>query len=307
MKAGYDEVPYKAFGVLFYLTLMLTFILYFTFFYPLLAGKNPAAILLITFLFWIIIQGVFIVFAVLVLHVYMNLKIYDRTKKLEVLLPDYLQLVSTNLKGGMTFERALWSAIQPEFGILAKEITMVSKKVLTGNDVSEALLEFSRKYDSPILRRSIDLIVGEIESGGKITEVIDKVIISLRKSAALKEEMAAQTLTYMIFIGAIVMVIAPALFALSSRLISIITSFSQQIGNVQAVVQHLSISAVGIDAGDFRIFSVFALSIISIFAGMIISTIEKGDIKGGLKYIPIFLITSLFFYFLFSALLASIF
>jgi hypothetical protein len=36
---------------------------------------------------------------------------------------------------------------------------------------------------------------------------------------------------------------------------------------------------------------------------MIISTIEKGDIKGGLKYIPLFLVCSLVIYFIFSILL----
>ena len=32
------------------------------------------------------------------------------------------------------------------------------------------------------------------------------------------------------------------------------------------------------------------------FAGMIISIIEKGDIKGGIKYIPVFLVVTLVLY-----------
>jgi len=36
------------------------------------------------------------------------------------------------------------------------------------------LHEFTEKYDSPVLRRSFDLIVGELESGGEIATIVDR-------------------------------------------------------------------------------------------------------------------------------------
>jgi len=212
----------------------------------------------------------------------------------------------------MSLDKALWSAIQPEFGVLAREVKMVSKRVLTGNDLDDALIEFAEKYDSPILSRAIDLIVSEIETGGKIAEVIDRVVMSLRKMAILKEEMSAQTTTYMIFVGAIVMLIGPGLFALSSQLISIISKFSERISGLSIDASAgigLPFGNIGgaIDVADFRVFAFFALAIISIFSAMIISIIEKGDIKGGLKYIPIFLIVSVLMFLLFSWVLTKLF
>lgn len=309
MKAGIDEVPYKFFGGLFYATLLLTVIVFLAWVYPAVATQSTVVVVLVTFAFWFTFQLLTVATIILGIYFYLNMKIYARTKKMEMLLPDYLQLVSTNLKGGMSFEKSLWSAIQPEFGILAKEITMVSKRVMTGNDVSEALLEFANKYDSPILKRSIDLIIGEIESGGKIAEVIDRVIINLRKVAVLKEEMAANTLTYIIFLTAIVVLIAPALFALSGQLLQIVIGFSAKISsvNLQASAFPVNFSTVEIDPADFQIFSVLALFIISVSSALIVSIIEKGDIKGGLKYVPLFVILSSALFFLFSAILKDLF
>ncbi len=180
---------------------------------------------------------------------------------------------------------------------------------MTGNDVTEALQEFADKYDSPILRRSVNLIIGELESGGKIVDVIDRVIANLKKTRALKEEMAASTLTYMIFISVLVMFVMPALFALSFTLFNVITGFLGNItGNMaSSPVTSLRLSKPSIDPDDYRIFTVLAITIISSTSALIVSIIEKGNIRAGLKYIPLFLITSLSLYFLFLQAATAIF
>ena len=311
LKAGLDSVPYEFFGGLFYVTLVLTYFVYFGLGYPILSKHSLAVLVLGTFITWGVIQLLLSGIVIAIVAFYLNIKIYNRTKDMERLLPDYLQLVSTNLKGGMSFDKSLWVAIRPEFEVLAREITIVSKKVMTGNDLVDALEEFAEKYDSPILHRSLNLIMGEIESGGRIAEVIDHVIDNLRKIKTLKDEMAANTITYMIFIGAIVIVIAPALFALSFQLLQIIIGFAQKFaasaGSSTKAIISVDFSKVSIDPVQFKYFSACMLSLISICSSMIISIIEKGDIKGGLKYIPLFTLGSLFFYFLFSYVLGSLF
>jgi pilus assembly protein TadC len=307
-KAGIDEVPYRFFGILFWLTALITYLIYLPGIYPVIKQKPIFVFFIMTFVSWFFIQALIAVLVVLSISFYLNIRIYKRTKILEDMLPDYLTLVSTNLKGGMNFERSLWSAIKPEFGILAKEIGIVSKRVATGNDVIEALQEFSEKYNSPILRRSMDLLKGEIVSGGRITGVIDNLVLNLKKTKALRQEMTAATLTYMIFMAAIVVFIMPALFALSKQLLGIILQFSARlVTSFQSAssVTMFTFSAANIDPTNFRTFSIGAIAIISIFSSMIISTIEKGDIKGGLKYIPMFLFGAIIMYFILSAVLDS--
>ncbi len=309
LKAGVESVPYKVFGAFFWISTVLTYFIYITLFYPWLKGTNTFLFGIYTFTAWVGVELLLVLISGGITYFYFNIKIYKRTKELEEKLPDYLTLVSTNLKGGMAFEEALWNAIRPEFGILAKEIGLVSKKVMTGREMEDVLEEFAKKYDSPILKRSLNLLIGEVSSGGEIADVLDRIIDNLKKTKTLKKEMASSTLTYMIFIGALVAVISPVLFALSFQLFQIISGFmgtvASNIGSAQGM--SFNLEAPQVDYGDFKLFSAMSITVISVFSSMIISIIEKGDIKGGLKYIPVFLVVSLLVYFISSALLSAVF
>jgi pilus assembly protein TadC len=312
-RAGIQSVPYNAFGILFYVIIALTAVIYLATNFFALAGKlaGGSAILIgvFVFLFWVIVGTALSVVIITGVAFYLNMKIYNRVKEIEEFLPEYLILVSTNLRGGLSFEKALWNAIKPDFGILSDEMSMVSKKVMTGSDLSEALKEFAEKYDSPSVKRTIDLILGEIQSGGQIAKVLDQTIDSLRKTKLIKEELVANTLMFTIFIASIVIIISPLLFALAYNLLAILINVSAQIAPslAQTNVVPFKFKEIPLNKEDFKIFSVLALSIISVASAMIMSMIQKGDIKGGIKYIPFFLAMSILIYFMFVTVLTNVF
>ncbi len=305
LTAGYTKVPYNFFGFLFIVSAIITYFIFLLLLYPTLAGKGLVAVFLTSFFGWASIQVLILITVIISIYFFLNISIYKRTKIIESHLADFLIFVSTNLKGGLSLEQALWAAIRPEFELLAQEMTTVSKRVMTGNDLAEALEEFVEKYDSPTLKSNMGIIIGEIESGGKLVKVIDKVISTLKRSKALQDEMAASTVTYMIFIGVVVVLISPALFALSFQLLTIVIGFTQNIGaSLSGASDIIPIDFnVQVNEGDFRKFSIMAIATISICSSMIISIIEKGDIKGGLKYIPAFTVTAISLYFLFMFVL----
>jgi pilus assembly protein TadC len=305
LKAGYETTPYAFFGSLFIFVLLLTSGLFLAYIVPALGPYSPPVQAIATLFFFIAVPLVLIALVVLAIYFYLNIKIYRRINEMELILPEYLQLVVTNLKSGMNFEQSLWAAARPEFGILSQEITLVSKKVLTGNDTTEALNEFVDRYDSPTLRRNFTLIISEVQSGGEIVKVIERVIVSLKKTKDLKDELNAQVLNYMIFIAVIVIVLAPILFALANTLLSIVIGFASVLGG--SVGNTASLGSQGAflgkiaqlsENGDhiqtvFRTFSYWAIGLIAFFSSLIISVIEKGDIRGGIRYVPLFTISAL--------------
>ena len=313
LKAGIANVPYKFFGALFYLTAAITGIIYVFFVYPLLLRYSQLILLGASAASWFAIQISFAAFFILLIYFCVDLMIYIRTKKMEDLLPDFLQVVSSNLKGGASFENAILGAIKPRFSILANEMAEVAKKVMTGHDIGTALSELGKKYNSPMLRRTIDLMVTELEGGGEIASMIDGIVKNIKETKELKEEISASVIAYIIFIASIVIVIAPLLFALSFHLLNIILSFVTKLGGA-SVSAGSAMGGLAISVGksttnpsDFKYFSIAALAVISFFSSMIVSIVEKGNIKGGLKYIPIFLIGSLIIYFILIELLGFIF
>jgi len=310
LKAGIPHVPYKFFGALFYLTALITAITYLLFVYPFLLQYSQLILLAASALSWFVIQILLATFIILIIYFYVDLQIFFRTKKMEEMLPDFLQVVSSNLKGGMTFENALLGAINPRFDILANEMAEVSKKVMTGHGVGKALSELGQKYDSPMLKRTIDLMITEVEGGGRIAGMIDRIVENIRELKILKEEISASAIGYTIFIGAIVIVIAPLLFSLSFHLLIVILGFVSKVAASTSTVVGvlpLTITEVVVNPNNFKIFSIMSLVVISLFSSLIVSTVEKGNIKSGLKYIPIFLISSLVLYFVFMEVLGLVF
>lgn len=297
LKAGIEKEPYAVFGALFYLAFLITLIVFF-FFWEYIIVQNVILVGLITFVIWTLLPLFIVGFIMVSVYFYIDLRIFNRTRRLEAILPDFLASVSSHLKGGLSFEKALWLSIKPRYGILSEEVMIAAKKVMTGNDVDTAMNEFADKYNSPMLKRAMQLIVSEIMSGGKVADIMDDVVHSMKKTKELKEEMNASVITYMIFISAIVIFIAPVLFALSLNLLSVIQRVTALLGATSASVPNLlgNIAEVSVDRDVFISFSRISILVVSFFASLIVSIIEKGSIKGGVKYIPIFVVGSQLFY-----------
>ncbi|HII65205.1 TPA: hypothetical protein HA372_01290 [Candidatus Woesearchaeota archaeon] len=318
LKAGIRQVPYGAFGALFYVCLAVTLVLYFLVISPLLqrlitatflSGFGQLSLLVLAFLSVALLLVALSTLIMLVVYFYLDIRIFRRTKEMEEMLPEYLQIVASNLRGGLTFENALWSAIKPHFRILSSEMAEVAKKVMTGFPVKRALVELSEKYDSPMLRRSVDLIISEVESGGNIADLLERIVEHLKETRTLKEEMSAAAVAYVIFISAIIVVISPLLFSLAYNLLIVILGF---ISNLAAATQRVNALPFTLTTGtvnpdDFRTFSLITIIVISFFASLIVSIVEKGSIRGGVKYIPLYVFGSLAFYYFFMKVLTGVF
>lgn len=306
-KAGIIQEPYAFFGQLFFFSLALGVSAFYFFFYEWIFENSLFVAFFLTFAIVAGLMFSVVLVTVGVLYFYLEVVIYQRMTQIELVLPDYLQLVASNVKSGIPFENSLWYAIKPRFGILAFEMQIVLKKVMTGHELTKALAEFSQKYNSPMLRRAMSLLIGELETGGKISSILDDLVVNIRQNHKLKAEMAASVITYMIFIGVIIIVIAPGLFALSYELLNFMKKFLVQLAASGASSTVISVDPTRIDMDLFGNFSLLALSVISFLSSIIVSIIEKGNVKGGIKYVPIFMIGCLFFYFLFRIILAAIF
>ena len=310
LKAGFSEVPYKFFGMLFYFSAIITTMIFILFIFPYISARkySLALVYLYSFGSWFFVQLFFAAIFIMIIYFYLDLRIYFRTKTMEDQLPDFLEILSANLKGGMTFERALWSAIKPRFKVLSSEMARTSKKVMTGYDLSKALMELSDNYDSLMLKRTVDLIISEVESGGNVAELIDRLVDNLKEIKELKEEMAASAIAYVMFISIIVVVISPLLFALSFHLLKVLVGFVNKLSVTTQNVRALPFvfSSISVSVNDFRTFSIIALIVISLFSSLIVAIVEKGRIKAGIKYIPIYVIGAIGFYFVFMKILGSL-
>ena len=291
------------FGVAAYLVYNFSGLFKYAFFYVLIVTITTwmAVFLFVLFLLW------------LALYIVIDLLIYRRRVALEAVLPDFLLLASANIRAGMPVDRALWYAVRPRFGVLAKEMEMVAKETMSGQDLDASLTEFAARYDSPVLKNTVNLLIESLNAGGEIGELLSKISANIQNNELMKKEMAAGISAYAIFIGAAAIIVAPILFALSSQLLMVIGSISKNITlpAVSLPIFSVGLIKVGVTQRDFMIFAALNLFLTALFSAMIVTIIRKGEMRAGVKTIPIFVATSLVIFFvarqMFSYVFGSIF
>ncbi|HOI18976.1 MAG TPA: type II secretion system F family protein [Candidatus Woesearchaeota archaeon] len=332
MKAGFNDVPYVFIALVFILSLF-TASLYVVYnIFPTLGavvlpdiGRQLSPVesfgLIITspaiwlnflkvfaFLFLALIATLGVVF--LLFYLVCEYLIYKRTVAMEKVLPDFLRQVSQNLKAGLTLEKSLWAAIDPVYKELSYEIRLLAKRVMVGEDLSEGLLTFGKKYKSPELLRTFSLLSESNKSGSEMAYIVDRVVESLEKTKSLKDEIRATSSAYMIFISFIVVVIMPLLFTLAYNLIIVLEKISKRfanIGDIQGMPINLSNLNITVDTTLVGNFMRGAVILSAISAAMLISIISEGDLRSSIKYILLYTVLSFISFTLIFSLLNVIF
>jgi len=268
--------------------------------FVLVNNKSLDVLVVFLILIWTLLFIAMYLLTALVVFLYLDIKMYNHVKEIEESLPDFLQLASANISAGMTVDRALWYAVRSKFGILAVEMENVAKATIVGEDLEKALTQLGQKYDSRMLKETMNLIVEGIQSGGEMASLLNKLSTNIKETQLMRKEIGASVTTYAIFIGVATVLAAPVLFALSTQLLIIIQKIfgslnMEQTGGASSMFS-FNFSGESIKIVDFKRFAILVLVISSFFSASIISVIRKGSVKDGLKTIPIFIVISILLY-----------
>ncbi|MFH1470921.1 MAG: type II secretion system F family protein [Candidatus Micrarchaeota archaeon] len=228
--------------------------------------------------------------AVLSLYLLIALRIESRKAQVESVLPDFLHIAASNVRAGMPVDQALWFAARPEFGLLSQEVELVAKRTFGGESFSHTLDRLAGRFDSALLRRTVKLITHGISSGGEIAGMLEDTANDVKRVQLIRKEVTASMLMYVIFITFASIIGAPFLYAVSYKLFSVLERIWDKMSSSGPLpkVGFLVPSSPGVTPDQFLWFSVFAILITSIVASFIVSVIQTGSKREGVKYIPIF-------------------
>jgi len=249
-----------------------------------------------------------IAFIVLQLISYFSflLKADANAKFVENLLPDVLHLMSSNLRAGLTIDKALLLSSRPEFGILSEEINNVGKKLALGEDIGNALMDMGKNIKSEQLNKTLMLISTGLRSGGELVDLLDHVSRNLRQKMFLDEKIKTNILMYVIFIFAAISVGAPVLFGFSSFLVNVIEKNLASVDLPDTTFIPISFSKINIQSSFIINFSIISLITTSILGSLVLGLINNGHEKAGVKYIPILITVTILIFFLSRFLVSSL-
>jgi len=218
----------------------------------------------------------------------------------EVVLPDALQLMSANIRSGLTPDKALLFAARPEFGVLEKQIKLAASKAVAGESIEDTLLSLGNRIKSRIITRTFTLIVEGMKKGGEIASLLEQTADDIRDLKMLKKEISAQVGMYTILIFIAIGFATPLLFAFSTHLVATMSAISSTISIPQAssytALGPLQLSIVQISPDFLKTYSLITLTFTSIFGSLLIGMLQDGKEKAGIKYIPILLTLDMVIY-----------
>jgi pilus assembly protein TadC len=244
------------------------------------------------------------------LHGFLILAVDKRSKFVEKILPDALQLMAANIKSGFIPSRAMILSARKEFGPLSDAIKRAGKEMMTGKSLQESLEGVPKTIRSDILDTTMNLVIRGVRAGGQLVALFEETAIDIRRREAIKKEVKANILMYGIFIGFAGCAGAPVLYALSGYLVGTIGrlgSVAQVPDEFQTRLPMMRFGEVAIDEGFLFLFSIAAILITTVFGGMIIGIIDSGKEKAGIKYIPLMLACALAVYFIAGTVITAMF
>ena len=237
------------------------------------------------------------------------LAVDKRRDFVEKVLPDALELTAANIRAGFIPSKALLLSARSEFGPLAEAIRMSGKEIMTGKSLAEGLNSISKYIRSEVLERAIRLIAEGARSGGQLVALLEENAEDIRRKQGIKKEVKANIIMYGIFIVFAGVFGAPVLYALSLYLITTLTTFSSKGTLPESLSANIPFLKFGVTVSPefLLLFSIVSIIVTTFFSGIIIGLIDTGKEKGGIKYIPIFMIIALLVFFGARMMISSMF
>jgi archaellum biogenesis protein FlaJ (TadC family) len=208
--------------------------------------------------------------------------------------------MASNLRAGLTTDKALLLAARPEFGPFQEEINRIGKEITMGKDVGKALLDITERIKSDRLSKTMELVASGLRSGGELASLLEQTAKNLRQEGLVDSRIRANVMMYVIFVFAAVCFGAPLLFGLGTFLVEVLTTNLQSMNIPEgtlggALPMSFTETSVSI---DFVIkYSITFLVTSSILGSFILGLISKGKERDGIKFIPILVAASLTLFF----------
>ncbi len=238
-----------------------------------------------------------------------------RKKILEDSMSEALLLIASSLRAGTTLEWAIVSTTKHRFGPIRDELEKTSQELMLGTKIEEALMHIANRTPSRLIKTVVTLWIYGMRAGGNMADLLNSIAFEAKAIQLLRKEIEAQTNTIKTMVIMIVLFLAPAMLALATNYLIVTKSFNDifkenfkgvRIAGAGANIgQNQMLTAItdpntgqNIIISDIINFS-YALCIISSFTvSGLLGVLTSGDYKAGIRYIPLFLIISVFVYYI---------
>lgn len=206
-----------------------------------------------------------------------------RIRRMEDRFPDFLRDVASSRRAGLTLDKAVRIAAKGDYGDLTPEIKKMADQLDLNISFQEALRRFGQRVQTPLVERSVSLILQASRSGGNVTEVL----MTAAQDGREIKELEDKRRTSMSLYTAIVYITFFVFLAVAAILYA--TFVPEIVAAQERVIEAGATSFAGLSFGnlavsDFRTFYYLAALVQGLGNGMIAGLVESGEPESGLRH-----------------------
>ncbi len=212
-----------------------------------------------------------------------------RIRQLEERLSDFLRDLSESSRSGMTLPDAIISSAKGEYGELTPEIRKMSIQISWGITAVNAMELFAERVQTPLVERSVTLIVEASNAGGRVSSVLAAAANDTKEIQLLQQERKVQ-------MGMYVMVILVSFMVFLVVILIVYSSFAPQMAELQENLQEQqeenpdAAGAVGgmgsttVDFDEIKLIYILAGLVQGGGDGLVAGVMSTGRLEEGIKY-----------------------
>jgi tight adherence protein B len=114
-----------------------------------------------------------------------------RKREFEERLADFLTIIASGLRAGLSFAQSVESAVGEGTGEVERQVRRALAEVQVGSTLDAALMRVAKKMDSDDLKWTIAALRIQREVGGNLSKILDTASATIRNRAELKREIRA--------------------------------------------------------------------------------------------------------------------
>jgi archaeal flagellar protein FlaJ len=217
---------------------------------------------------------------------------YNRDRKrilaMDEKFPDFLRDIAESARAGMTLPRALVSAAGGTYGALTPDIKIMAAQVEWGVEFGTALARFAQRSQTPLIDRTVALIVEAQRAGGSMVDILTAASEDAREIKQIVSERNTQMSMYNVVIYISFFVFVAVVMVLTSQFIpafktAVGAASGQQVGGLQFR---------DFDPEDFNTIFFQAALVQAIGGGLVGGVLSKGSPVAGFMHIGVMMIAS---------------
>jgi flagellar protein FlaJ len=194
-----------------------------------------------------------------------------RTEAIDHKFPEFLRDLAESQRSGMTLTEAVLTASKGQYGVLTGEIKKMAAQIEWGVSFSDALQRFSGRVNTPLIERTVSLIIQASSAGGNVVDVLTAAADDAREIQQIVKERKQQMSIYTMIIYIAFAVFIGVIAVLNAQFIPEVAKAVSKADGVSIGGLHFK----AFDQDDFKILF-FHAAIIQGFGGGIVGGVMSG-------------------------------